>query len=235
MAPARATDELFGASTIFQDIHDDISCATRSDARVLISGEAGTGKDYIARLIHRRGDRRQQPCQIINCAGATDEIFVEWIRLLQTGTAVFQQISQIGSNAQDALVDFLDRAGDVRTIATANESLFDLVENGQFREDLYYRVNMIHIAVPPLRERRGDVGALVLESIRRFCAERESPEPTLQHDTLQALIDYSWPGNITELHGVVEELVVRANGGLVRSGTIPEILGSKVQSRRFFR
>ena len=228
--------DLVGSSAAIREIRAEIDCAARSDAKVLITGESGVGKEVIARLIHQRGPRHAGPFSAINCASVPDrllesELFGQsrdsvadahasgWLHEAHTGILFLHKVCALSLRMQALLLRFLetgtiqpvDAEGggskvDVRIIAATEKDLHEEMLAGRFREDLYYRLNMIHITVPPLRERKGDVRLLVDEFVRSFSHAQQSPVPRLLEETTQALADYSWPGNVRELKNVVERL-----------------------------
>jgi DNA-binding NtrC family response regulator len=252
-----------GASGALLAIEQEIDCAARFDARLLITGEIGVGKDAVARLIHTRGGRRG-PFVRVNCAAVPDPL-LEWQlfglshcslpgsqydtrgRLEQAtgGTIFLDEISEMSLGAQALLLRFLEsgeiqRAGsdavhvvrNVRVIAASSRNLFDAVAAQTFREDLYYRVNVIHIVVPPLRDRLDDIAPLVTHFLDRFSESHHLARPRLSPQALAKLKDYSWPGNVRELRNVVERLVVSGRTGVISVADLPAVVSGALPARR---
>jgi transcriptional regulator with PAS, ATPase and Fis domain len=113
---------------------------------------------------------------------------------------------------------------DFRLITATNEDMEDLVKKGRFREDLYYRINVVPILVPPLREREGDVAVLVDHFLRVYCASAKKPLKRMQPDVVEILEDYPWPGNVRELENIVQRLVVMGEGAVITAEQLPQAL-----------
>ena len=251
--------QLIGTSAAIREIQQEIEYARQSDAKVLIMGESGVGKEVVASLIHSDSRRRLAPFIPINCAGVPDSLLESelfghvrgsftdahrdkkgWIEQARGGTIFLDEVGEMSVRMQAILLRFLEsgeiqRVGaersesvvDVRVIAATNRSLWAEVAEKRFREDLFYRLNVIHIAIPPLRERKEDVIPLVNFFLRHSSEAHRVPMPTLHQDMLDRLVEYSWPGNVRELKNVAERLVVRA-----RSATLmPEELPKEILAR----
>ena len=227
--------------------------AAKSPATVLITGESGVGKDLVARFIHGESSRRLAPFVAVNCAGLTEarvesELFGHivktstgsWpekhgkLRLAHRGTLFLDQVGDMIVRMQAWLVQFLENGEipaldseqspvDVRVLAATNRNLDKLVAAGEFREDLLYRLRVIHLHVPPLRERPEDVHGLV----QHFLA-RSGRELSFTDDALRGLLRYSWPGNVRELQSVVEQLVWLSAGAVVGIRHLPVSIQSAV-------
>jgi transcriptional regulator with GAF, ATPase, and Fis domain len=244
---------LIGNSAAMRVVVEDINAAARSDAKVLINGETGVGKDVVARLIHHRSGRRMGHLTAVNCAGLPDsllesELFghargsftgayrdkVGLFESAQGGTAFLDEVGEMSTRMQTVLLRFLEtgeiqRVGgdgrtarvNVRIIAATNRDLQPAIAAGTFREDLYYRLNVIRIQVPPLRDRRDDIPALLEHFFEEFSRHHRAARRHLSADALDALVSYNWPGNVREMKNVVERLVVRAPGTRVELADLP--------------
>jgi two-component system response regulator PilR (NtrC family) len=158
------------------------------------------------------------------------------IESAHTGTLFLDEISTLNPNLQSKLLRVLQehsvqRLGgrtakkiDFRLICATNDDLEDLVKKGRFREDLYYRVNVVPIFVPPLRERKGDVPLLVDHFLRIYCAAAKKPVKRVQPDVIEILEDYAWPGNVRELENIIQRLVVMSNNSVITAEQLPQAL-----------
>lgn len=254
-----ATTSLIGGSDITLRIEEDIECASRSDAKVLLSGESGVGKEVVARLIHERSARRKQPLVTINCAGIPDSLLAselfghvrgsftdahrDRVGLLEQGnhgTLFLDEIGEMSQSLQTLMLRFLENGEiqtvgsqqrlskvDVRVIAATNRVLLDQVARREFREDLYYRLNVIHIEIPPLRARSQDVPLLMDYFLTRFAAAHRIDVPRLSEESKAYLVAYQWPGNVRELKNIAERLIVRWKSGEVTPAELPAELSAR--------
>jgi len=254
---------LLGVTAAVRSLHEEITYASRCDAKVLVTGESGVGKEVVARLIHANSPRSRAPLITVNCAALTDtlletELFGHVrgsftgayrdrsgaLELAHRGTVFMDEIGETSPRMQGLLLRFLEageiqRVGsdavqtkvDVRVIAATNRHLVDSVAAKTFREDLYYRLNVIHIRVPALRERSEDVPKFLDFFLDQFSQQYSVNRPRLSPATLNLLSEYSWPGNVRELKNIVERLVVRASGNEIEPRDLPlEVLrGSALQ------
>jgi transcriptional regulator with PAS, ATPase and Fis domain len=244
---------LVGTSEVIRALDQEVTLAARSDAKVLITGESGVGKDLVARLIHGRSRRASSPLITLNCAGVPESLLESELfghvrgsftgayrdkpGLLEAahgGTVFLDEIGEMSLRMQALLLRFLetgevqrvgaDRAStrlDVRVVCATNRVLADRIAAGEFREDLFYRLNVIHLHIPPLRERRSDLPEHIEYHLRAFAEHHALPMPRLDGPVLERLLDYDWPGNVRELRNVLERVVVRAYDGLVRVTDLP--------------
>jgi DNA-binding NtrC family response regulator len=249
----RSELRLIGNRDTTRAMDDEIDLAARSDARVLITGETGVGKDLIARLIHQRSARRLAPLATVNCAGLTDTLieselfghtrgsFTDAHRdkpgILESapnGTVFLDEVGEMSPRMQGTLLRFLEtgeiqRVGatspivraNVRIIAATNRDLHAAVVSGAFRQDLFYRLDVIHIVVPPLRERREDIGPLLEHFLEYYVARHRTPPRAWSPETIDALSAYDWPGNVRQLRNVVERIVLRSAGARVQIDDVP--------------
>jgi transcriptional regulator with PAS, ATPase and Fis domain len=244
---------LIGQSAVLTTLDQDISMAARSDAKVLITGESGVGKEVAARLIHLRSARAHAPMLTLNCAGVPESLleselfghtrgsFTGAVRdkaglfeAAQGGTVFLDEIGEMSLRMQATLLRFLEngeiqRVGgerlptrvNVRVICATNRDLTEQIGLGTFREDLYYRLNVIHLRIPPLRERKDDLPALIDHFLQLFTERHRLPRPVIGAAAQEALLDYTWPGNIRQVKNVIERLVVRARDGVVSVSDLP--------------
>src|SRR5690242_8564848 len=232
---------LLGESAAMEHLRADIRSAARCDAKVLITGETGTGKEIVARLIHLHGARAKQPFLAINCAGVPDSLleselfghvrgsFTDAYRdkpglavMADRGTLFLDELGEMSPRMQGVLLRFLEtgeihRLGadrieqtvNVRVIAATNRNLRERVASGDFREDLYYRLNVAQVFVPPLRERGDDIVQLFTHYFDHYCHMQGISTPVLSSAVSEVLLTYSWPGNVRELKNVAERIAVR--------------------------
>lgn len=209
-----------------------------SEATVLITGESGTGKEVLARFIHEHSKRKGEfvaiNCAAIPESLIESELFgyergaftgainrkEGKFELANGGTLLLDEIGEIPINLQAKLLRVLqekeiERLGgtkkqkvDVRIIATTNRNLREEIKNGNFREDLFYRLNVINIEIPPLRERKEDIEPLSLFFIDKYCQINKKPKKKLTKDALELLLNYDWPGNVRELEHTIERAVI---------------------------
>jgi DNA-binding NtrC family response regulator len=238
--------ELTGSSPVVERLRQDIEAAARSDAKVLITGETGTGKEVVARLVHARSARRPRAFVPVNCAGIPETLlesslfghvrgsFTDAVRdrvgLLEAahhGTAFLDEIGEMSPRMQGLLLRFLEtgeiqRIGsdrldarvDVRIIAATHRDLHERTQTNEFRLDLFYRLNVVHLRTPPLRECRGDIPALLNRFLNEYAAKYRTPAVTITPQAMTALIDHNWPGNVRELRNVAERIAVTFRGAV---------------------
>jgi PAS domain S-box-containing protein len=232
-------EEIVGTSPALQAVLSRVSKVAPSDSTVLITGETGTGKELVARGIHRRSHRVSRAFVSVNCAAIPRDLIASELfghekgaftgamqrrigrfELANGGTIFLDEVGELAADTQVALLRVLqerefERVGgrqpirvDVRVIAATNRDLKAAVSSGTFREDLYYRLNVFPIEVPPLRERRKDIPLLVEYFIDRYARKAGKNIRSVEAKTLQLLQSYSWPGNIRELQNVIERSVI---------------------------
>ena len=244
--PVNATSMLVGESSAVQKLRQQIALIGPSNARVLIAGENGTGKELIAREIVRHSRRSEQPFEKVNCAAIPSELIDSELfghekgaftganqkrrglfELADGGTLFLDEVGEMDLNMQAKLLRVLQelafkRVGgeqlqyvDVRIIAATNRDLSTQVNEGKFREDLYFRLNVIPVWVPPLRERRGDIPVLAKHFFQKIALADAGSPPVLEDAAIRKLMSYSYPGNIRELQNLVERLYVLSAGDRV--------------------
>lgn len=246
-------EQLIGASPAMVELREEIERVARSDAKVLITGESGVGKELVAGALHQQGARANRPFVVVNCAGIPETLLESELfghvkgsftgayrdkpgklELADGGTIFLDEIGEMTLRMQGLVLRFLEtgeiqkvgshRAGgrvDVRVISATNRNLRDLIAQGQFREDLFYRLNVIHIVVPSLRERKEDIGALVEHFLGYFSKQNGNHFRTLSPEAFEVLNDYSWPGNVRELQNVIERLIVRGREEAIVADELP--------------
>ena len=246
--------DIVGSSPALRRVLDVANQAAPSNATVLVLGESGTGKELLARRIHARSSRAASAFVPVNCAAIPETILEAELfghergaftgaidrregrfAKAQGGTLFLDEIGELSTSVQVKLLRVLqdgeyepiggDTArADVRIVAATNLDLKSEVDAGRFREDLYYRLNVIAITAPPLRSRREDVPLLVDHFLGVYCAKNGRPRLTAPRDVLATLCDYSWPGNVRELENVIERAVVLCRGGVLTSDDLPDTL-----------
>jgi DNA-binding NtrC family response regulator len=235
--------EIVGSSAAMREVYQRTRLVSPSRASVLLIGETGTGKELIARAIHRLSPRADGPYIRVNC-GALSESLLESelfghvkgaftgaidnktgrFEAAHGGTIFLDEISSMSAKLQVKLLRVLqerefERVGesrtirvDTRVIAATNQALEEEIEAGRFRDDLYYRLNVVPIRLPPLRDRREDIPDLARFFLERYSEENRRDTPELTREILQVLQEYDWPGNVRELENYIERAVVMANG-----------------------
>jgi formate hydrogenlyase transcriptional activator len=240
-------EEIVGDSPALKQVLDQVTTVAHSDSTVLILGETGTGKELIARAIHRLSRRKHASFIKLNCAAIPtglieSELFghergaftgaislkVGRMELADGGTLFLDEVGEIALEMQPKLLRVLqdhefERLGSNRTIkvnlrliAATNRDLAQDMAQHQFRSDLFYRLSVFPIRVPPLRERREDIPLLVRYFVRKFATRMERHIETIPKETMQTLIALPWPGNIRELENLMERFVILSEGNTLR-------------------
>ncbi len=240
-------EDMLGQSEAIQSMLNQAAQVADTEATVLISGETGTGKELLAKAIHKQGPRGKNSLVKVNCAALPAslieaELFgrekgaytgaltrqVGRFELADNSTIFLDEISELPIDLQAKLLRVLqegefERLGssktirvDVRVIAATNQDLGKNMREGRFREDLYYRLNVFPIAVPPLRERRDDIPVLVWAFVQEFGEKIGKKIETIHKSTMEALQAYDWPGNIRELRNVIERAMILSHDNILR-------------------
>ncbi len=236
------------SSPEMQQVLDTADLAAPTDATVLLSGESGTGKELVARYIHAKGSRHDQPLIVVDCGavapslieselfghvkgaftGATSN-FKGRLKEADGGTVLLDEIGELPLDTQVKLLRFVqDRqlaavgsnqyeTVDARVIAATNKDLKEMVDAGEFREDLFYRLNVFSISVPPLRDRASDVLKIATHYLQQFATRYNKTITGFTRDAEQALQQYDWPGNVRELSNVINRAVILSKDQLVSS------------------
>jgi two-component system, NtrC family, nitrogen regulation response regulator NtrX len=248
--------EIVGASYAIRSVLDRIEKVGPTDARVLITGENGSGKELVARALHRVSPRADAPFVEVNCAAIPAELIESelfgHVRGAFTGahadrTGKFEQadggtlfLDEIGDMSLSAQAKVLRALQDgvvtrvggekaihvnVRVVAATNQDLQAAIEQGQFREDLFFRLNVVPIQVPPLRDRRDDIPMLVRHFTDRAIEEQRLPPRRLSADAVERLTRLEWPGNVRELRNTVERLLILSPGSEVSVRDVERLVG----------
>ncbi|MFZ5570859.1 MAG: sigma-54-dependent transcriptional regulator [Thermodesulfobacteriota bacterium] len=249
-------------SAVMRELYGLIDRVAVSPVNVLILGESGSGKEYIARMIHQKSPRREAPFVVVDCGstptglleselfGHTKGAFTHAIRdkkgLIEEadqGTLFLDEIGNVSPEMQVRLLRFLEdrkirRIGEVReipvncrVIAATNADLMEDISSGRFREDLYYRLRVVTLRIPSLKDRKEDIPNLAKHFIESFCTQNELPLVELPMETTRWLCNYPWPGNVRELKNALEAGVVMCKNRVLlpedlRTTGLPDIAAS---------
>jgi two-component system response regulator HydG len=248
--------EIVGQSPALRRVLDTATQAAPSTATVLILGESGTGKELIARYIHEKSTRAGRPFVAVNCAaipesileaelfghergaftGATTRREGRFARA-RGGTLFLDEIGELSQSVQVKILRVLQEGeyepiggrtekADARIVAATNRDLLAEVEAGRFREDLFYRLNVIAITAPPLRTRREDIPLLVDHFLGVYCKKNGRARLSLAADALSKLCEYSFPGNVRELENVIERAAVLCRSDVIGVADLPEAIAT---------
>ena len=230
---------MIGSSKVFTSILQTINRVAQSDARILITGENGTGKELAAREIHRQSKHADQPFVEVNCAAIPNELIeselfghekgaftgahnkrIGKFEAANKGTLFLDEIGDMSLQAQAKVLRAIEdgkieRVGgnskisvDVRIVAATNKVLAKEIEDGNFREDLYHRLNVIPITIPPLRERKEDIPLLVDHFVKAICQKNNFPLVIFTDSAISLLTNMHWSGNIRELKNIIERIII---------------------------
>jgi len=239
---------LLGSSEVTRQLEAQVKAIARTDAKVLIAGESGVGKEVVARLLHRHSGRSQRVFTAVNCAGLPETLLESELfghvrgsftgadrdraGLFENsngGTLFLDEVGEMSLRMQALLLRFLEtgeihRVGsdrthirvDVRLVAATNRNLLDMVSQGTFRLDLYYRLDVIPLRVPPLRDRVEDIPVLLHYFLEELARREDVQAPVISTEAMAFLQRYKWPGNVRELRNCAERLIVRTHGRVVQ-------------------
>jgi two-component system nitrogen regulation response regulator NtrX len=252
---AGAADEMVGKSRVLEQIRGEIAKVAKTDAKVLITGESGAGKELIARAIHRQSARARGPFEKLNCAALPKDLVESELFGYEKGafTGAMQMkrgrleaadlgtlfLDEVGDMSLDTQAKFLraietgeiERLGstktisvDARIVAATNKDLNEEIKEGRFREDLFYRLNVVPIHIPPLRARREDIPLLVQHFADRIGAEHGRGRRAITPEAMKLLGEYSWPGNIRELKNLIERLLIMTDADSIGPGDVEDSL-----------
>jgi formate hydrogenlyase transcriptional activator len=256
----RRFEQIIGQSPALESVLAEVERVAPTDSTVLILGEMGTGKELIARAVHKISARCGRPFVKLNCAAipfdlVESELFghekgtftgavtqkIGRFELADHGTLFLDEIGDIPLALQPKLLRVLqeqefERLGsgrthkvDVRLIAATHNNLAEMVNKRDFRGDLYYRLNVFPVVLPPLRDRGEDIAQLVRHFVEIFSKRMKKQINHIPEETLQAFMCYWWPGNVRELQNLVERAVILSNNGVLPN-TLPEIEDSSTLS-----
>jgi DNA-binding NtrC family response regulator len=247
---------LVGRSRLMQEVIKRTDLVAQTKSTVLITGETGTGKEMVARLIHHRSAQRELPLIKVNCAAIPEGLLESELfghvrgaftgatmtkrgkfALADGGSIFLDEIGTMSTAVQAKLLRVLQEREfeplgaertqkvDVRVIAATNRDLKQMVSDGKFQEDLYYRLNVIPIEIPPLRDRREDIPVLLEHFLSKHRQRTGKHVESVEPDVVEALRKYDWPGNVRELENTIERAVVLATGPVLNTTSI-SLLGA---------
>ena len=250
--------EIVGRSSGIRALIEQIERVAPTPARVLVTGENGTGKELVARAIHKNSPRNKKPLVEVNCAAIPSELIESelfghmrgsFTGAVQDRAGKFEQadggtlfLDEVGDMSpaaqakvlrvlQDGVVTRIGGARpvkvDVRIVAATNKTLDEEIAAGRFREDLYYRLNVVPLRVPALRDRREDIPLLVRHFLTILAKQDGLPPKSVDDDAVQRLVEWDWPGNVRELRNTVERLVILAPGPHVTAGDVERLVGRR--------
>jgi two-component system nitrogen regulation response regulator NtrX len=256
-------DEMIGSCPGMMQVRELIEQSAGSDSRILILGENGTGKELVARQIHRSSPRADAPFVEVNCASIPETLIESELfghekgsftgavarrkgkfEMAHRGTIFLDEIADMSLATQAKVLRVIqelkfERVGgeqpisvDVRLISATNKNIQEEIRLGRFREDLYFRVNVIPIFVPPLRERQEDLDALLAYFLRKYGRLPASAPKTVSPEAREVLARYSWPGNIRELKNFVERVTIMAEGEVITPETVRRYLTIREERER---
>ncbi|HHT9119299.1 MAG TPA: sigma-54-dependent transcriptional regulator [Candidatus Hypogeohydataceae bacterium YC41] len=238
--------EIVGQSPVMRELFTKIEKVAATEVTVLLQGESGSGKELVAREIHKRSQRVGKPLVVMNCAALPEtliesELFghekgaftgaterrVGKFEMGDGGTLFLDEVGDMSPNTQAKLLRAIEeqrfeRLGgeetlqvNVRVISATNKDLQTEIENGRFREDLYYRLKVVEIELPPLRQRKEDIPLLVQHFLKLFSTKHSTEVKGVSREAMRLLLTYDWPGNVRQLANTLESAVVLAEGGTI--------------------
>ena len=262
---AHSNGDLIGTSAAMVELGRELGRVARSDAKVLITGESGVGKELVANSIHRLSGRAHRTMCAVNCAGLSETLLESELfghvkgaftgayrdkqgkmEIADGGTIFLDEIGEMTLRMQGVMLRFMEtgelqKVGtdrvttrvDVRVVAATNKNLREMIPQGLFREDLFYRLNVIHLTVPPLRERPEDIPAMIEHFLHVFTGANGCVVNSIAPEAVSLLSAYSWPGNVRELRNVIERLVVTGRMETILTEHLPmEIQTHRTVMRR---
>lgn len=250
--------QIVGKSLAMKEIFKAVGRLSENQVTVLIEGETGTGKEVVAKAIHRNSPHKEQPFVAINCSTIVGTLLESELfghergsftgasytkkgkfELAEHGTIFLDEVGEIPLDLQSKLLRFLqekefERIGgekklksNARVIAATNRELWSMVRAGQFREDLYYRLSVATVKLPPLRERKEDIPLLIDFLVRRINHELKMALKRVERRAVDRLTDYDWPGNVRELENVLTRAAIETQGDVITEEMVAPLLGKK--------
>lgn len=250
-----ANADFLGSAAPMRELKEMINTVAPTEATVLIEGESGSGKELVARALHKNSLRADKPLVLLNCAALSDNLLESELfghekgsftgadkmregRFMQAdgATLFLDEIGEIPLPLQPKLLRALQqgeiqRVGsdkiiriDTRVIAATNRDLREEIKAGRFREDLYFRLNVISLKVPPLRARKDDIPLLAMHFLKQFSVKNRKHIGGFKPEALQALNAYDWPGNVRELENSIERAVILTSGPQVELSALPSVI-----------
>jgi two-component system nitrogen regulation response regulator NtrX len=250
--------EIVGRSFLVRALLDQIERVAPTPARVLVTGENGTGKELVARALHKNSPRANRPFVEVNCAAIPSELIESELfghmkgsftgavqdrpgkfEQADTGTLFLDEVGDMSPAAQAKVLRVLQdgvvtRIGgskpvkvDVRVLAATNKELEGEIAAGRFREDLFYRLNVVPLAVPALRDRREDIPLLVRHFLSLLARQDGLPAKGVDDDAMKRLQELDWPGNVRELRNTVERLLILASGPRIAVADVDRLVGRR--------
>ena len=244
----RTRYELLGESTVMCGVRSKIAKVARSQAPVYISGESGSGKELVARLIHKQSPRNEKPFIAINCGAIPHELMESeffghkkgsftgavadktgLFQAAEGGTLFLDEVADLPSPLQVKLLRAIQEKKirpvgeqreipvDIRLLSATHQDLGKMIQEGNFRQDLYYRINVIELNVPPLCARSSDIPQLTAHFLSALAAANELTQPTLSPAALTALKQYDFPGNVRELENILERAIALCDGAVIET------------------
>ncbi len=242
----RSRDQLLGDSALMREVRAKITKVSQSQAPIYISGESGSGKELVARLIHQNSPRTDQPFIAVNCGAIPFELMESeffghkkgsftgatsdkqgLFQAADNGTLFLDEVADLPAPLQVKLLRAIQEKKvrpvgaqqevpvNVRLLSATHKNLTEMVANGQFRQDLFYRINVIELHIPPLRARREDIPELVEHILGILAKNNNTTKPALSPNALFALQNYDFPGNIRELENILERALALYDGELI--------------------
>ncbi|QEN09202.1 sigma-54-dependent Fis family transcriptional regulator [Oceanispirochaeta crateris] len=255
-------DQMVGESAEIRQIRDIIKQSADSEARVMILGDNGTGKELVARALHNNSSRRHEPFIEVNCAAIPENLIESELfghekgsftgaarlkkgkfELADGGTLFLDEVADMSLGAQAKVLRAIqemkfDRIGgteqvsvDVRVISATNKDIMREIEDGRFREDLYFRLNVVPIHVPSLNERVEDIPLLVKHFMKLFTPAGQNPR-SISAEGLEEMTHFPWSGNIRELKNFIERISIMSEGDIISRESVMEFLGEQKRSRK---
>ena len=261
-APTPREDTLIAESPLMVNIKNDLQKISKTTKNVLVTGERGTGKEFVARLIHDQSPRRKDPLIKFNCSlYSPDEMSYNLLgkqlrsskrkvpRKIGTlekaakGTLFIDALEEMPPDIQTELINVLkekaqkagtkhEKSNGMRIIASAPDTLPDLVKEGKFNEELYHFLGETSVDLPPLRERKGDIAALLTFFLESFAQTYNRKVKTVEEETLEALLNYNWPGNVKELKNITERLVTSVPTTKISVNQLPPLIRGETPTKR---